>query len=247
MASVVGDLVGSKNFFMEFFVSAAVVAGQLLEIEDTTTDAGEVGDPTTTSLIDGVGVSSEAVTSDLTPETYEPGSPSRYSLENVARILINPFQIIRLQILGGATATALATTSPANIVTNTVADTSAPFGLISATEVGTIDMTGGLVKGRTGNNAGALRKITGDTDNVSLTAAMGFLNAIAVNDTFIRVPYSRAVGNVQLTTNLVNANGIIATGTGCVLRVTNVKIDEQLDLAWVDVVMPDHWYNPESV
>lgn len=247
MASIVGDLVGAKNFFMDFFVSAAVVAGQLLEIEDTVSDTGEVGDPTTTSLIDGVGVSSEAVVHDTTPETHEPGSLSRYSLENVARVLINPFQIIRLQILGGATATALATTSPANIITNTVADAAAPYGLVSAAEVGTIDMSGGLIKGRTGNNAGAIRKMTTFSSGVSQTIAMGFLNAIAAGDTFIRVPYSRAVGNVQLTTNLVNANGIIATGTGCVLRVTNVKVDEQRDLAWVDCVMPDHWYNPESV
>lgn len=246
MAMPVGTIVGEKDFFMDFFLSAALVAGQLVIREATASDTGEIEDPTTTAAADAVGVSMDAVAYDATPETYEPGAPSRYSLENMARIMCNPFQIIRFQILGGAAVSGLATTSPANVITNTAADAAAPYGLISAAEVGSIDMTNGLVKGRTGNNAGALRKLTAHSNGVSCTVAMGFLNPLAANDTFIRVPYSRAVATVQLTTNLVNANGIIASGTGAALTVVNVKIDEQKDLAWVDVVMRDAWLNPES-
>ena len=245
MAYVAGDLVGSKQFLMDFLISAALVAGQLIMRETTASETGEVLAATTTSFVDAIGVCVDAATYSTTP-TAEPGALSSYGIQNLVRVACNPFQIIRLEIKGTAGGAALGSSSPANILTNTTADSSAPYGVITAAEVGTIDMSGGLVKGRTGNNAGAVRKLTTHSNNTSCTAAMGFVYALAAGDTFIRVPYSRAAIAVQLTTDLVNANGVIAYGTGCVIRVTNVKIDEQRDIAWVDGVAADHMYNSDS-
>ena len=251
MATVESSLIAGHGYIADFFVPAAVVAGQVLIREATATDVGEVADPASvTSVIAMVGVAQNAATSDTTPTAdprYDLGGNLLFvanSLENLVRVEINPLAVYRFPISGAAaagTVLVVTTTTPAHILTNdTLA--AAPGALITETAVGTINMAGGLVKGRTGNNIGQIRKINAHTDSVSETAGIGFINAIAVNDTFIRVPYSRMVAAMQLTTNFVEANGIIATGTGALFRVVRVFIDEQNDLASVHVVHAGHFY-----
>src|SRR3990167_2461133 len=267
MASVVGSLVGEKGYLADFFVSAAVVARQVLVREATASNTGEVADPAgtgsggLTDVVDMVGIAQDAATQDTTPATdprYDYGGrmlqEAAGGLENLVRVEINPFAIYRFPISGAATAGTVlvgTTTTPAHILTQDTADTTAPFGLITETAVGTISMVGGLLKGRTGNNAGAIRKITAHSNNTSTTCAMGFINSIPVNDTFIRVPYSREVTGMQMTTNFVEANGIIAAmtaapGTLGPWRVVAVHINEVRDLAYVDVVCLDHMFNPTT-
>jgi hypothetical protein len=255
MATVAGSLIGGHGYIADFFVSAAIVAGQVVNREPTATDDGEVQSPTgVTSALDCVGIAQNAATSDTTPATdprYDLGGNLLFvanSLENLVRVEINPFAIYRFPISGSATAgTALVvtTTTPAHILTNDTAGV-AGAGLITDTATGTINMEGGLVKGRTGNNVGQIRKIDAQVNDVSTTAGIGFVNAMAVGDTFIRVPFSRMIAVMEMTTNFVEANGIQNTGTGANFRIVAVHIDEQRDVAFVDVVASDHWYNPES-
>jgi len=265
MARAVGSLVGSKDFLMDFFVSAAVVAAQLLVLEPTTTQVGEVHNPVGTGsggasdTVDIIGTSTDAATSNTSP-TVEPGRNlvvAAGGLENIVRVEANPFAIYRFKIAGGATSgTALATSNPANVITISTADSSAPYATLTCAgttgNVGTITMIGGLVKGRRGNNVGSMRKIVGHVDSVSETVGIGFLNATAVGDTFIRVPYSRMITKTQMTSDFTEMNGIISCNNGgavaslgC-LQVYNVIIDELNDVAWVDVIARDHAFNPES-
>lgn len=256
MATTVRALTGGTGFLLDFFVGAAVVAGQFLMRETTTSNLGEVLNVTTTSAVDMVGIAQDAATSNgsLTVDPrYDLGGKllnvAAGGLENLVRIEVDPFMIYRIPIAGGATAgTALApaTATPANILSNDTADTTAPFGLITDTAVGTIDMTHGLIKGRTGNNVGQIRKLTAHTNSVSCTTGMSFVNNVGVGDTLIRVPYSRAVAAIQFTAEFTEANGIIATGTGATMRVVGVHIDEARDMAWVDAISSDHLLNPES-
>lgn len=257
MAVAVRCLTGGTGFLMDFFVSAAVVAGQALVIETTASNMGEVMNPgSVTSAADMVGIAQEAATSNgsLTVDPrYDLGGKllnvAAGGLENLVRVEVDPFMVYRFPIAGGATAgTALApaTATPANILSNDTADTSAPYGLITDTAVGTISMVGGLVKGRTGNNVGQIRLLTAHSNSTSTTTAMSFVNTIAAGDTFIRVPYSRRGQAMQFTTNFVEANGVIATGTGAAFAVVAVHIDEQLGVAYVDVVSRDHQFNAES-
>jgi hypothetical protein len=256
MAMTVRCLTGGTGFLLDFFVSAAVVAGQVLIREVTTSALGEVLNPTTTAAADCIGIAQDAATSvgSLTVDPrYDLGGKllnvAAGGLENLVRIEVDPFMIYRFPIAGGATSgTALAPASatPANILSNDTADVAAPYGLITDTAVGTIDMTHGLVKGRTGNNAGQIRKLTAHSNSTSCTTAMSFVSTLAVGDTFIRVPYSRAVQAVQLTSNFVEANGIIATSTGAAFTVIGVLIDEARDQAYVDCISRDHNLNPES-
>ena len=242
MAMPIGSLVGHKSPAMNFLASAALVAGQVVVREATASNTGEAATAaSTTSVVNMLGVVVDAVTYTATP-TVE---PSEVTQQNIARLVAGPFEVYRFKIAGGATSgTALATTAPANILTNTLA--SAGGTLITAAGVGSVSMVGGLVKGRSGGNVGAIRKITVHTGTASNTVGHAFTAAIGVNDTFIRVPYSRSVIDMQLTTNFVEANGIIATGTGATFRVVSVIIDEQRDIAYVDVISMDHYFNSDT-
>lgn len=265
MANTVGSLVGDKGFLSDFFVSAAVVAGQVLVREPTASNVGEVANPAgtgssgLTDVVDMVGIAQDAATSNTSPTVdprYDKGGRmlvvAAGGLENLVRVEVNPFAIYRFPISGSSTAgTALVvtTTTPAHILTQDVDDTTAPYGLITETAVGTISMVGGLLKGRTGNNAGAIRKMTSQSNSVSVTCAMGFIKSILVGNTFIRVPYSRESTGMQMTSNYVEANGIIAAmtdapGTQGPWRVVAVHIDEVKDIAYVDVISVDHMYCP---
>ena len=161
------------------------------------------------------------------------------------RLIVNPQSIWRFPISGAitqGTALVATTTTPAHILTQDTAS----LTVIADTAVGTISMAGGLIKGKTGANAGAIRKISSHSNNTSCTVTIGFVNSVAVGDTLIRVPYSRHVANISLTTDRAQANGILATGTGLVMSVVNVIIDEVNNLAYVDAVARDAFFNPES-
>lgn len=218
--------------------ASAIVANQLV-IRDPTGD-GILEDPTTTAAADCLGISLAAGSPSTTQGTESGNVPFAYASDLVARCRIS----------GSATAgDPLATTSPANVLTNTAADTN---GLtVTAAEVGTIDMTDGTIWGLDGANAGQARIITGHTNNTSTAVTEPFLNDIAANDRFLRIPFSTKVQAVQLTSDFTEANGIIATGTGAVLTVVKVQLgdgngnfDATNPEAFVFFVSGDHYYNP---
>lgn len=237
-AMAVGSWVGSKSQAMNLLLSASLVAGQVVVREATASNAGEATNPASaTSVLDMFGVAQDAATYTAAPTS----EPNEVTQANIVRLIVAPFEVFRFKIAGGTTqGIALGTTAPANILTNTLASSG---GTLITGNVGSISMVGGLVKGRSGANVGAIRKLTVHTGTASTTVTMAFINAIAVGDTFIRTPYSRTVQNVNLTTDYIAANGIVATGTGAVFRVTSVIMDEVNDVAWVDAVSCDHQYN----
>ena len=259
MARAIGSLAGAKDYLTDFFVSAAVVSSQLLVREATASNLGEVASPAgtgsggLTDTLDIMGTSTDAATS-VTSPTVEPGRNlvvAAGGLENIVRVESNPMAIYRFKVAGGATSgTALATGNPANIIIISTADVAAPYATLTCAGAtgnpGTINMSGGLVKGRMGNNAGSIRKLILQVNSVSCTVGIGFLNPIAAGDTFIRVPYSRAIAYTQMTSDFTEMNGLISVGTLGALRVVNVEIDETRDIAYVDVIASDHFYNPES-
>lgn len=251
MATWTRTLDGGEGYFLDFFVKEAITAGQVLMIEatHTTTEHGEVDDPADVNTLSNiVGCAANAVSYSATPTQNPTALP--HSPENLVRIVVNPLSIWRFPVAGGTAAnTALQPSSatPANILVNDTADLSTP-DLVTDTAVGTISMVGGLLKGRTGNNKGAIRKINAHTNSVSTGVGVDFVNGIAVGDSFIRLPYSRAQLEIELTTDFTQVNGIETfadqDGTAAIV---NVIIDEERDLAWVDVVFRDHYLLPESV
>ncbi len=137
------------------FIAATTVAGAVYLRHTGTNVAGEVTIATTTGAADLMGIAAEAVTYSTTQADFD-GYPQEE--EGTVAMICDPYQIIAMRVSGGTTAgTALNSTAPANILTNTSADTT---GLIvTAAEVGTISHAGGILIGRTGANAGLVRRI----------------------------------------------------------------------------------------
>jgi hypothetical protein len=238
---------GGNAYKLDFLVTQAVVAGQVLISSSAVTDIGEVINPTVTAAADFFGCADVAVTFSATP-TAEPIAFG-HSPQNLVRLVVNPLAVWRFKLSGGATMdTALVAAGAASGSTGShilVQDT-ASTTVITDVSVGTTTMQGGLIKGRTGNNVGAIRRMNAHTDNTSTTVSHAFINSFAVGDTGIRVPYSHSSKTMRLTTpDFSQADAITSEeGTGIAAAGVNVIIDEENDQAWVDVVSLDHCYNP---
>lgn len=235
---------GGAGLIGQFHLEATVVAGEIQVRNANAATAGEIEDPTTTAAADCLGVTMEASTYSTTQADFD-GMPG-YKMsgeEGTVAMVFDPLQVLRLVVSGGATAgTALATGTPANVLVEEAGDAT---GLtITEGAVGTVDMDGGLVIGRTGGNGGIVRRLTVHTNSTNNTVIVPFPRAIAIGDTFIRVPYSKSAQAVQLTTNFVEANGIIAYGTGAPFAVIDVDFDVVNDAVAIECVALDHQLNP---
>lgn len=224
MGFYVKDLVSGMTLNpIQYKVSATLTEGAVVMREATATDPGEVEIASTTAALNCMGCA-------LDTGTY---STVQGATEGLVRLNPQPFALWKFRISGTSVqGAALTATTPAQILTNDTAETAGTT--IAETSVGTINMERGLVKGRTGANAGTIRKIAAHTNNTSLVVTVPFPNDIAAGDTFIRVPWSRTAIAVQMVaTTIDEANGAIADETGIPFDVHDVIIDEENDQAWV--------------
>lgn len=211
---------GSTSYHtMDFKISATAVQNQAVIAEVADTGGGYVTDATTTSLVDFIGSVLGASARNL--EGGGAGtltfSTTQGDTEGLVRVYITPDIIYRARTSGGATLADLQTitVSAANAAGTTITNTDSPEA----------DMDDGTIWCVTGANGGLSRKITTYTANVSAVVTVPFPRTIAVGDTFHAVPYSPFVTTaLQLTTDLVNANAIIAFGTGGTARVVELVL-----------------------
>ena len=225
---------------MRYMIDASVIAGGFGMRNSNVSTAGEVIDATATSAVALLGIYDETVTYSATQSAYD-GFPS--DEEGTVLIESDPFAIYKLRTAGSATAgAALATTAPANILVNETADTT---GLIITDDVvGTVSFNGGLIAGRTGNNAGIVRRISAHNNSADTRVEVPFPRTIAVGDTFIRVPWGKATQTVQLVTLLTEANGIIVYGTGAEFIPVDVQFDIIRDEVMLYMLPRAHAYKP---
>lgn len=235
---------------VQYRISETIVEGQVLMRDDDANFGGggevEITDSATAALnnlgcaMDG-GTYTTTQASDMT--------------EGLVRLVQDPFAVWEFAISGNGTAgvaLVVATTTPSNIFSNDTASTS---GLtVTETATGVIDRRGYLLKGRTGANAGVIRKITGHTDNVSNTVTVPYPNDIAVGDTFLCVGASTQIIALSLTPTAGTPAASFPTmsqvdGTtgsdaaGMPVNITEVLINEMTDTAVVLCVMRTHWLN----
>ena len=226
-------------------IAATVIPGQAV-IWSTASGDGVITDATTTSLADAFGVTTEGATFSTTQADMT-GTDAYQGRQ--AEVVYNPLAVFGARVAGGATSgSALATTAPANILTNTSADAA---GLaVTAAEVGTVTFAGGWLIGLTGNNTGQRRTLVTHNNNADVRAVTPFGRTIAVGDVFLRVPWRPGLGFVQLTTLLDEANGIIVAGTGGAAGIVEVAVDQSASTTspavTVYFTMRDHVYNPLS-
>lgn len=230
-----------------FMIGASSVAGQLCIRQAGNQLPGEAIPPTTTAAADLLGIFVETVTYSTTQADFDGFVQGE---EGTAMVDIDPFAVYEFRASGGATGgTALNSTAPANILTNTSA--SAGGTTVTAAEVGTVSFTpngdAGILVGRTGNNAGQRRRITAHTNSTSTGVTVPFPFAIAVGDTFLRFPWSKSGQNVQFTaTTFLEADATIIPGTGAPLAVVDVIVDIVAGEAVVQFVSRDSQFNPLS-
>lgn len=232
---------GSTTYHvMDLKISATVEQDQAVIAEVADTGGGYITDATTTSLVDFVG--SVLGASSRNPDGGGAGtltySTTQGDTEGLVRVYITPDIIYNARMSGGATLTNLQT------VTTTAA--SAAGTTITATDTPDADMDDGTCWCLTGANAGLSRKVTTYTANSSWVVTVPFPRAIAIGDTFAITPYSPLVTTaIQLTTNLIEANAIIAFGTGGTARVLELVLNGVGDSS-VRFFARDHFGNELS-
>ena len=234
MGFYVRDLYGFTPNPTDFIMSSNtdMREGTVVMREATASNAGELAIATTTAALNALGCAQDV-------DTY---SATQGDAMALVRTIPSPFAVWKFRVSGSATrGTALSAAGGGQILTNTVASTT---GLLVSDADATTDMSGGLIKGRTGANAGSIRKQTVLDSGVSVAVVVPFPNDIAVNDQFIRLPYSRSAIAVQMVaTTIDEADGSIAYGTGIPFNVDEVIISEETDEAWVLGCLRTHLHN----
>lgn len=228
-----------------FIVDATTTAGAPC-VRSTATTAGEVVlAASTTSAVDFLGVFVESITYSTTKADFDGFVQGE---EGTVMVDVDPFAVWAFRASGGSTAgTALNSTSPANIVTNTLASTVGT--LVTAGEVGGAGATklGGLLIGYTGNNAGQRRRITTYTADTSMAVTVPFPFTIAAGDKFLSFPWSKAGQKMQFTgTPFTEADATIAVGAGADFAIFDIVADIVTTESYVQVIARDHNYNPLS-
>lgn len=255
MAWDVKNLYGiASEFYNRYIISdpggdRVLHAGVPVLREDINTEAGEVQPASVGVLTGAIGLAAADVTysttqADMSAVDMRFGRSD--ALGRSVGVIIQPHGVHRFRVSGGAqSGMVLSNTPPATILVNSAAN--AGGLLVSDVNVGTVDQRGGLLIGKTGANSGFSRRITAHTANVSVGVTVPFPYPIAVGDQFYRVPFSKACQTVQLTTQLDEADGTIAYGTGgaaavLTLYVNNSPTNNPRDELWVDTVFTDRHF-----
>jgi len=244
-----GHLYGGAGIYKRFPVRAsiAVVGIPIISVTDTV----GVGPGTTTSYADAVGLGKDTVTYSTTQTDLDnPGEDANigaqgtiYGLDagKVVTVSTRDDLELKARVSGSSTAGVSLT-----LLINTAA--SAGGTTISDADVGTSDMTGGVVWCTKGNNIGLARPIVTHNSAADFVTTVPFPRAIAVGDEFLFVPYNvfgtgaSAIdghGNIQATSNIAEADGSIATGTGGAVMVTQLELNGRAD-TFVRFMLADH-------
>ena len=234
MGWAAGDLYGHDNFHDDYKIRATTVEGAAMLRETATNTAAEVDPASTTGAADFVGLATENATFTSTQSTT--------MVEGVVRISYSPFMIWGFEISGGA-AEGTALVDGVHILTNDTENTGGT--VITEADVGTALKDGGIIKGKSGANAGVERLCTTFTNNTSVTVVVPFPNTIGVGDKFIILPFSRKTQVADLTTNLLEVNGLIAREAAAGPWLCHrLLINEQDNTARFYGLALDQLYNP---
>lgn len=226
---------GTVSVVRDYKLSATVEAGEPVVAGGT---GGTVTDPTTTSLASMLGLVLGASDQNLEANTAAGTltySATQGDVEGLVRVVVNPLAVFKAKIAGSATSGAS--------LTKFVNSTADATGLtLSSTSLGTASMTGGTVKVLSGNNAGLSRRVTAFTNSVSLAVTVPFPRTLSTSDDFIVVPYlpGRTTA-MQLTSNFLEANGIIVVGTGAGAICVELLLNSESD-SWVYWVSSTHLF-----
>lgn len=194
-----------------YMIGATAVEAVPMMRTTATNVNSEVIPVTTTSAVNLVGLALDDVTY-VTTQASLAALPLVWPMNtaNMLRVLRDPFAIYSFNVSGsGTSGTALIGT--ACHVVNTSASAG---GTVITGAVGTVDRSGGYAVGLVGNNAGIKRRISAFSSNTSVTVTVPFPNAIAVDDEYVIVPFSKASLACTLTSDFKEMSGVAAVNAG---------------------------------
>lgn len=196
---------------------AATLAAGTIALAPAANGAG-LAVSTTTSLADAVGLIQDgtfvAGNGQPVSGTYQTAQQSDNSdPSRLVTVIINPDQVLRAFLSGGATAGTALTLYPVTTASAT------GLAVTTASEWSSPTYDEGVVWGYDGANAGIARKIT-SVSSTAGTVTVAFPFDTVVGDNFLRAPfYPFQTATLQLTSDLTQVDASIAVGTGGSARV----------------------------
>jgi hypothetical protein len=207
-----GNLSGSSPVIKKYKASAAMIAG-IVVVRSVSNASGQFSTSTTTTATDSLGL--------LLDNGLASGASVSYSTtqgadEAVWGVVVNPDQILRAQMVTGATGT--------SITSDTIV-TAASNGLtaVGGTSVASPDMDEGILWYISGSNVGKSRKVT-STSSVTATVIVPFA-ANAVGDQFCYAGINIGLTGVTTTTDLTKVRTDIAVSTGMSISCIDLELN----------------------
>lgn len=215
----------------KYKASATGYAAGIIMLRSAGNASGQMSISTTTSFADAIGLLMDTGNNAGSSITY---STTQGDPEAVYGVIVNPDQVLRAQMVTGATGTA--------ITADTIA-TAASNGLtaVGASSVASPDMDEGILWYTSGANVGKSRKIT-STSSVTATVIVPFA-ANAVGDTFCYAGVNIGLTGVTLTTDLQKVRTDIAIATGGSASCIDLELNGTGD-SFIHLVLGDQvWTN----
>ncbi|MEQ1844125.1 MAG: hypothetical protein ABL983_00940 [Nitrospira sp.] len=206
-----GNLSSSTPVIKKYKASAALAAG-IVGVRHVANASGQVSTSTTTTATDSYGLVLDNGEKFGAVTTY---STTQGAVEGVVSVIVNPDQILRAQMVTGATGTSITQDTVVTAVTNGLT-------VVGGTSVASPDMDEGLIWFTSGGNLSESRKIT-STSSVTATVLVPFPRTSAVGDTYLYAGLNIGLTGVTLTTDLKNVRADIAVSTGASL--TPIEFD----------------------
>lgn len=225
-----GNFSGSSPVMKRYKVSATGMTPGVIACAAPDGASGEMIVTAATATANQIGTLIDAASTVGETLTY---STVQGAAEAIYGVIINPDQIIRAQMVTGATGTA--------ITADTVA-TAASNGLtvVGAVSVASPDMDQGTIWYTSGANVGKSRKIV-STSSVTATVVVPFA-ANAVGDTFIYAGIAMGLQGITLTTDVQKCRTDIAVATG--VNITTIDMERNgINDSFVHVVLTDGVFN----
>lgn len=208
------NLSSSTPIIKKYKASAALAEG-IIVIKSAANASGQMSTSTTTSIANALGliVDNGMAAAAGGPITY---STTQGADEAVFGVIVNPDQVLRAQMVTGATGT--------GITADTIV-TASSNGLtaVGGTSVASPDMDEGILWYTSGSNVGKSRKIT-STSSVTATVLVPFA-ANAVGDTYCYAGVNIGLQGVTLTTDLKNVRADIAVSTGATFSILDLELN----------------------
>lgn len=214
----------------KYKASAAQAVGTVV-IRSAGNASGQFSTSTVSSFADALGLCVDNGLNAGAPLTY---STTQGDAEAVFGVIVNPDQVLRAQMVTGATGT--------SITSDTIV-TASSNGLtaVGGTSVASPDMDEGVIWYLTGANVGKSRKIT-STSSVTATVIVPFA-ANAVGDTYCYAGVNIGLTGVTLTTDLKNVRADLAVSTGASATCIDLELGAAND-SWIHLVLGDQvWTN----